>query len=58
MTLAAVAIRNAKPREKIYRLAAGDGLYLEDWPNGLRYAAKRPSALRRAEGRGKLETAK
>lgn len=30
-------IRNAKPRDKIYRLADGEGLYLEVRPNGAKY---------------------
>lgn len=32
-----VAARNAKPREKPYKLAAGGGLYLEVMPAGARY---------------------
>lgn len=32
-----VAARNAKPREKPYKLAAGRGLYLEVFPTGARY---------------------
>ncbi|HEV2682192.1 MAG TPA: integrase arm-type DNA-binding domain-containing protein, partial [Rhodanobacter sp.] len=35
--LTAVAVRNAKPRETMYRLAAGKGLYLQVMPNGARY---------------------
>ncbi|WNL46517.1 tyrosine-type recombinase/integrase [Dyella sp. BiH032] len=35
--LTAVAARNAKPREKMYRLAAGKGLYLQVMPNGSKY---------------------
>jgi len=35
--LTAVAARNARPREKMYRLAAGKGLYLQVMPTGARY---------------------
>ena len=35
--LTAVAVKNAKPREKRYRLAAGKGLYLEVMPSGAKY---------------------
>lgn len=35
--LTAVAARNALPREKPYRLAAGKGLYLQVMPTGARY---------------------
>ena len=35
--LTAVAVRNAQPRETMYRLAAGKGLYLQVMPNGARY---------------------
>jgi integrase len=35
--LSAVAINSAKPREKPYKLADGQGLYLEVMPNGSRY---------------------
>lgn len=35
--LTATAVRNAKPREKTYRLADGGGLYLEVTPRGGRY---------------------
>lgn len=35
--LTAVAARNAKPREKMYRLAAGRGLYLQIMPTGGKY---------------------
>jgi integrase len=35
--LTAVAARNAKPRETMYRLAAGKGLYLQVMPTGARY---------------------
>lgn len=35
--LTAVALRNAKPREKTYRLADGGGLYLEVTPTGGTY---------------------
>ncbi|HEY0232236.1 MAG TPA: Arm DNA-binding domain-containing protein [Dokdonella sp.] len=37
MTLTAIAARNAKPREKPYKLAAGSGIYLEVMPTGARY---------------------
>lgn len=37
MSLTAVAARNAKPREKSYKLAAGAGLYLEVMPTGAKY---------------------
>ncbi|HEV2607589.1 MAG TPA: Arm DNA-binding domain-containing protein, partial [Xanthomonadaceae bacterium] len=36
-SLSDVAARNAKPREKPYKLAAGGGLYLEVMPTGSRY---------------------
>jgi integrase len=35
--LTAVAARNARPRETMYRLAAGKGLYLQVMPTGARY---------------------
>lgn len=35
--LTAVAARNARPRAKMYRLAAGKGLYLQVMPTGARY---------------------
>ncbi|WP_282041869.1 tyrosine-type recombinase/integrase [Halomonas alimentaria] len=35
--LTATAVRNAKPREKTYRLADGGGMYLEVTPKGGRY---------------------
>ncbi|PRY70997.1 tyrosine-type recombinase/integrase [Halomonas ventosae] len=35
--LTATAVRNAKPREKTYRLADGGGMYLEVSPSGGRY---------------------
>lgn len=35
--LTAVAVRNAQPREKAYRLAAGKGLYLQVMPTGAKY---------------------
>ena len=35
--LATVAIAAAKPRAKPYKLADGQGLYLEVMPNGARY---------------------
>jgi integrase len=37
MALTAMAIRNAKPREKAYKLADGNGLYLLINPDGARY---------------------
>lgn len=37
MSLTVVAARNAQPREKPYKLAAGSGLYLEVMPTGARY---------------------
>lgn len=36
-TLTAVAAKNAKPKAKPYKLAAGGGLYLEVMPNGSKY---------------------
>ena len=35
--LTAVAARNAKPKDRPFRLAAGSGLYLEVMPNGSKY---------------------
>lgn len=35
--LTAVAVRNARPRDTMYRLAAGKGLYLQVMPAGARY---------------------
>ena len=35
--LTALAVRSAKGREKVYRLADGAGMYLEVQPNGARY---------------------
>jgi len=35
--LTVVAARNAQPREKAYRIAAGKGLYLQVMPNGAKY---------------------
>lgn len=35
--LTVLAARNAQPREKPYRLAAGKGLYLQVMPNGAKY---------------------
>lgn len=35
--LTAVAARSAKPREKMYRLAAGKGLFLQIMPTGAKY---------------------
>lgn len=35
--LTAVAVRAAAPREKVYKLAAGGGLYLEVMPTGAKY---------------------
>lgn len=37
MVLTSIAIRNAKPREKLYKLADGDGLHLLVQPNGKMY---------------------
>ena len=37
MPLTALAVRNALPAAKIYKLADGGGLYLEVHPNGARY---------------------
>ncbi len=37
MALSAVAIRNARPREKLYKLADGNGLHLLVQPNGKKY---------------------
>jgi integrase len=37
MSLTVIAARNAKPRERSYKLAAGSGLYLEVLPTGARY---------------------
>lgn len=34
MPLTDIAIRNAKPREKAYKLADGGGMYLQVQPNG------------------------
>lgn len=35
--LTALAARNAKPKDTMYRLAAGKGLYLQVMPNGAKY---------------------
>ena len=35
--MTAVAVRNARPREPMYRLAVGKGLYLKVMPTGARY---------------------
>jgi len=35
--LTAVAVRNASPREKPYKLSGGGGLYLEVQPTGAKY---------------------
>ncbi len=35
--LTVIAIRNAKPKEKAYRLADGNGLHLEIKPNGNKF---------------------
>jgi hypothetical protein len=35
--LTALAAKNAKPRDTMYRLAAGKGLYLQVMPNGAKY---------------------
>ena len=37
MTLSNLQCKNAKPKEKPYKLAAGRGLYLEIMPNGSKY---------------------
>ncbi|WP_227340111.1 MULTISPECIES: Arm DNA-binding domain-containing protein [Sphingopyxis] len=37
MAFSAVAIRNAKARDKAYKLTDGDGLYLMVMPSGARY---------------------
>ncbi len=37
MPLTDVAVRAAKPREKSYKLADGQGMYLEVMPNGSKY---------------------
>lgn len=37
MPLTDVAARQAKPREKSYKLADGQGMYLEVMPNGSKY---------------------
>ena len=37
MALTAIAIRNAKPREKLYKLSDGDGLHLLVQPNDKKY---------------------
>ncbi|HDR9168487.1 TPA: DUF4102 domain-containing protein, partial [Burkholderia vietnamiensis] len=37
MPLTDVAVRAAKPREKSYKLADGQGMYLEIMPNGSKY---------------------
>ena len=37
MTLKDIAVRNAQPREKMYRLFDADGLYLEILPSGGKY---------------------
>jgi hypothetical protein len=37
MKLTAIACKNAKPKEKPYKLADGGGLYLEIMPNGSKY---------------------
>src|SRR5688572_27508892 len=34
MKLSAVALKNAKPRDKMFRLADGGGLYVQIEPNG------------------------
>ncbi|GHE20401.1 Arm DNA-binding domain-containing protein [Halomonas urumqiensis] len=35
--LTATVVRNAKPRDKTYRLSDGGGLYLKVTPNGRKY---------------------
>lgn len=37
MPLTNIAIRKAQPREKLYRLTDGEGMYLEVAPNGSKY---------------------
>lgn len=37
MPLTAAEVQNAKPRDKLYRLTDGEGMYLEVRPNGARY---------------------
>lgn len=37
MRLTNTACKNAKPKEKAYKLADGGGLYLEVMPNGSKY---------------------
>ncbi|MGF6777842.1 integrase [Paraburkholderia sp. GAS334] len=37
MPLSDVAVRSAKPRERAYKLADGQGMYLEVMPNGSKY---------------------
>jgi hypothetical protein len=37
MKLAAIACRNAKPKDKPYKLADGSGIFLLIQPNGARY---------------------
>ncbi|MCB9983721.1 MAG: DUF4102 domain-containing protein [Rhodospirillales bacterium] len=37
MTLTNIQCKNAKPKEKPYKLSAGRGLYLEIMPNGSKY---------------------
>ena len=37
MPLSDVAVRNAKPREKTYRIADAKGMYLEATPAGGKY---------------------
>jgi hypothetical protein len=37
MPLTDVAVRAAKPREKSYRIADGQGMYLEVMPTGAKY---------------------
>jgi Arm DNA-binding domain len=38
MPLTNVAIQSAKPREKAYKLADGQGMYLEVTPSGSKYS--------------------
>lgn len=35
--LSEFAIKKAKPKERIYRMADGGGMYLEVMPNGSKY---------------------
>lgn len=52
MPLTDVAIRNAKPREKPYKLHDGDGLYLLVMPNGAKYWRFRYRSPEERDARG------